>query len=390
MRRVLPVILLAVACLAGGVWLGGHPDRLPGGVRDALVHENTAVIGDALGTIERRFYREVPDEQVRDAALKGAVEALGDEYSAYLSPEDLVRFQEMTESRFEGIGVVVQKAPNGLRVTRVYDGSPAKAAGLRSGDVIVRAGGKSLAGLATDAASARVRGPEGTSVQLDIARGEQVLKKRVKRAQVRVPVVASRYREQDRVGVVALSQFSTGAHGELSQAIEELRGRGARAIVLDLRGNPGGLVSEAVAVSSLFLDDEPVVSMRGRAVRTRTYRAEGDAPFPELPLAVLVDEGSASAAEIVTGALQDHERAEVIGTRTYGKGVFQEVMPISGGGALDLTVGQYFTPDGRNLGGKGSSRGKGLTPDRKAQDDPETPADEALEAAVRTAVAEAG
>lgn len=389
MRRLLFPVLLLVVALCGGMWLGGHPDRLPQFARNAFVSENNAVVGEALGVLERRYYREVPGRQVQEAALKAAVDSLDDQYSAYLTPKDLQAFEEMTDARFDGIGVEVQKVAAGLEIGKVYDGSPAKDSGLRSGDVIVRAAGKSLAGLSSQAGSALIRGPKGTSVELELRRGSELITRKVKRAEVRVPAVATDYDGDSKVGVVALRGFSTGAHGEVQQGIDEMKKRGATAIVLDLRGNPGGLVSEAKLLSSLFLDGGTIVTTRGRAVRTNTIEAGDDPAFPKLPLAVLVDEDSASASEIVAGALQDRKRAKVLGTRTYGKGVFQEIIPLGSGGALDITVGQYYTPNGRNLGGAGVakgedvSRGRGIAPDQNAIDDPDTPdVDEAVEAAI--------
>jgi carboxyl-terminal processing protease len=168
-----------------------------------------------------------------------------------------------------------------------------------------------------------------------------------------------------RLGVVALATFSSGAHGEVFGAVEsELHREHARGIVLDLRGNGGGLVEEARLVSSIFLPREAVVvSMRGRTQPTQILRAAGGAIPSSIPVVVLVDHNSASASEIVTGALQDHHRATVVGARTFGKGVFQEEQPLSNGGALDITVGEYFTPDGRNLGGGGVREGAGITPE---------------------------
>lgn len=387
-RLILPVVLL-VAAVCAGMWLGGHPDRLPGFMQDAFVDTDNARVAEALGVLERRYYREVPRQKIDEAALKAAVDSLDDQYSAYLSPKDLKAFDEMTDSKFEGIGVEVQKVDAGLKIGKVYDDSPAQKAGLKSGDIIVRAGGKSLGPLSTQQGSALIRGPEGTSVELQVRRGGELLDKKVQRAQVRVPVVETTYDRDAKVGVVRLASFSTGAHGEVKAGIDEVRKEGAKSVVLDLRGNPGGLVNEAKLVSSLFLKGGPIVTTKGRSVRERTIKAGDDPAFPNLPLVVLVDQNSASAAEIVTGALQDRGRAKVLGTATYGKGVFQEVIPLAQGGAMDITVGQYFTPKGRNLGGAGVakgedvSRGKGIAPDQKAVDDPKTPkVDEAEQAAI--------
>jgi carboxyl-terminal processing protease len=184
------------------------------------------------------------------------------------------------------------------------------------------------------------------------------------------------------VSHIALATFSSGAHGEVSTAIRRARARGAKGIVFDLRGNGGGLVKEAQLIASDFLPDGPIVTTRGRAVPERTLNAVGQPVAGTLPTVVLVDGGTASASEIVAGALQDRRRARVVGVKTFGKGVFQEVIPLSNGGALDITVGQYFTPSGRNLGGGGVKTGAGIKPDVRAQDDPDTRRDEALAAAL--------
>lgn len=390
-RLTLPVVLM-LAALTAGIWLGGHPDRLPGPVRDALIQRDIAIVGEGLGVLERRYFKPTDQEKVAEAALRAAVESLDDQYSAYLSPKDLVRFNEVTGAKFEGIGVEIQKVDTGLKVIRVYDGSPAKKAQLKADDVIVVAAGKSLAGLSSSAASALIRGPKGTKVKLIVVRGKERITKDVERDEVKVPIVASSYDRDAKVGVVRLASFSEGAHGQVIAGINAMQRRGATSIVLDLRSNPGGLVEEAKLTAGLFLKGGPIVTTRGRAVRERTLEAGDDPRFPKLPLIVLVNEESASASEIVAGALQDRGRAKIYGTRTFGKGVFQEIIPLGSGGAMDITVGQYFTPKGRNLGGAGVakgedvSRGKGIAPDVRAVDDPKTPkVDEAADTAIQAA-----
>ena len=168
-----------------------------------------------------------------------------------------------------------------------------------------------------------------------------------------------------KLGVVALATFSPGAHGEVREAVEDVRKKGAQAIVFDLRGNGGGLVEEAQLIASMFIAKGTIVSTRGRTQPSQTLEAVGDAIPESIPMVVLVDRNTASAAEIVTAALQDHHRATVVGTHTFGKGVFQEEEPLSNGGALDITVGEYFTPNGRNLGGGGVKQGAGITPEVK-------------------------
>jgi carboxyl-terminal processing protease len=268
----------------------------------------------------------------------------------------------------------------------VYPKSPAAKAGIAVGDIIVAANGRKLVGLTADAAVALIKGREGTKVTLRLRRGSRTVVKRVTRATVSVPVVKSKIANAGgtRVAYIGLSTFGPQtAHVEVAAAIRKQRARGAKGIVLDLRDNGGGLVSEAQLIASMFLDGGPIVTTRGRSEPTRTLKAKGDPLVGDLPTVVLVNAGTASASEIVAGALQDRKRAKLVGVKTFGKGVYQQVMPLANGGALDITVGQYFLPSGRNLGGPGVGRGSGLKPDVQARDDPDTlHTDEALDRAL--------
>jgi carboxyl-terminal processing protease len=365
-----------VLLLVFGVWVGGrHPGWLPGPVRGALVGDtHSAVVKEAIDRVHDNYYRKVPEDQLADDAIDGVVRRLNDRFSNYFSPAQYKRFKDSQHSQFSGIGLAVSGDRRGLRVETVYDGSPAKRAGLRPGDVVVEAAGRGLKGRNQQESVSFIAGPPGSRVKVSWLRGKRRFTKTITRSTVSVPVVAS---ELDRAGsckagVVRLAQFSSGAHAELYAALKREQKRGAKAFVLDLRGNGGGLVSEAQLVASAFLRSGKIVTTKGRAVSARTLNATGDPVVPTQPLVVLVDKGTASASEIVTGALQDRHRAKVVGTRTFGKGVFQQVIELSNGGALDITAGQYFLPSGRNLGGKGVSTGSGIQPDVKAADDPKT------------------
>ena len=388
-RTFLPVlVILLPVVLAAGIWLGGHPDTLPDPVRDALVEDSDGRIYEqAIDTLERDYYREVDRKELLDQSLEQAVGSLDDRFSHYFAPRDYDDFQEATEGRFEGVGMTVEEIERGLRVLTVYDGSPADRGGLKPGDVITHVDGRSIAGASSEESTTKIKGPAGTPVRLTVRTKGRPRDVTLRRAEVEIPVVRAQMRREDgrKIAHVRLAGFTSGAHGEVGEEVRRLLDRGAEGVVLDLRDNGGGLLNEAVLVSSVFIPDGKIVTTKGRSRPTQVYEATGGAIDTDIPVVVLVNDRSASASEIVTGALQDRDRATVVGTRTFGKGVFQEIEPLPNGGALDITVGEYFLPSGRNLGGGGVSRGAGVEPDVKAEDDPETPRDEALLAALREA-----
>ena len=396
-RRRSPTPLLALLLpvfLVAGVWLGGHPGNLPGFARDALVDDSQGrVYDEALDAIADNYYRPVDKDELLDESLSAGIKSLDDRFSAYFDPKTYKEFEEATQGAFEGVGLTVAEVKRGLRVVTVFDGSPARRAGIKPRDVITAVDGESLAGRTSDEATTLIKGPAGSSVSLTVVTGKAAPRTlKLRRARVDVPVVEAEMRRADgaEIAHVRLASFTSGAHGEVRKALDELLEKGADGVVLDLRDNGGGLLNEAVLVSSIFVGDGTVVSTKGRARPRRVFEATGNAIDRDVPVVVLVNGESASASEIVAGALQDRERADVVGTRTFGKGVFQEVRPLSNGGALDITVGEYFTPEGRNLGGGGVEKGAGIEPEIKARDDTETEnRDEALEVAVRTVAREA-
>jgi carboxyl-terminal processing protease len=395
-RRRSPTPLFALllpACLVLGVWLGGHPENLPGFARDALVGDSDGrTYEEAIDTIAENYYREVDRDQLLDESLKRAVDSLDDRFSAYFDPKAYSEFQEATSGEFEGVGLSVVEVKRGLRVLTVFDGSPAKRARIRPGDVVTAVDGDSLAGSSVGEATTRIKGRAGTTVELTVVTGKQQPRKlELRRARVDVPVVEAAMERSggSRIAHVRLSSFTSGAHGELRDAIDRLLDKGADGIVLDMRGNGGGLLNEAVLVSSIFVGEGTIVSTDGRTRPKRVFEATGNPIDGDIPVAVLVNGESASASEIVAGALHDHDRARVVGTRTFGKGVFQEVRELPNGGALDITVGEYFTPKGRNLGGGGVKKGAGIEPQIKARDDVKTEdRDEALDVALATVARE--
>jgi carboxyl-terminal processing protease len=367
-------LLLPILLLAAGLWLGGHPEHLPGFLRSAFVgNRQTEVVDEAIQRIANDYYRKIPASKLSNASISGVVASLGDRFSHYLTPSEYREFD--APPHFTGIGVAVAPEATvgqGLHIAHVFDSSPAAHAGLKTGELIVAANGHKLKGLSQEAATALIKGLPGTDVSLEIegprpahATHGPIRAIKITRATISEPVVASTTQVVHgvKLGVVALATFSPGAHGEVREGVEHELKKGARGIVFDLRSNGGGLVEEAQLIASIFVSKGTIVSTRGRTQPDQTLTVTGDAISAKIPVVVLVDSNTASAAEIVTAALQDHRRATVVGTHTFGKGVFQEEQGLSNGGALDITVGEYFTPNGRNLGGGGVKQGAGITPE---------------------------
>ncbi|MGI8412004.1 MAG: S41 family peptidase [Solirubrobacteraceae bacterium] len=381
----------AVVLLLIGVWLGGHPSWLPSSLRGAFVDDgNARLINEALTILERDYYRPVSARQLVDKGLAAAVASLDDPYSHYFDPSDYRLFEGQSNPHLSGIGIDVVPDPRGLTVIDVFPGSPAARAGLMRGQVISAVGGTSLGNRSAAFASQEIKGPAGTRVTLTVLSGNRRRIVPITRASLVIPVASATMVKFKgvKLGDVQLTSFTQGAGQELRTRVDRMLQAGAKALILDLRENGGGLLDEGVNVASIFIPDGTVVSTAGRSQPRVVYVAKGGAIPTSIPLVVLVDHNTASAAEIVTGALQDRHRAQVVGTRTYGKGVFQELQRLSNGGALDITVGEYFTPSGRNLGGGGVKRGGGVSPNVYALDNPHTRTDEALTVAERTVAAE--
>jgi carboxyl-terminal processing protease len=374
-----------VAALLVGLWLGGHPSVLPGFLRDRVVSEPGGLTTEAAEVIEDTYYRPVGSTELASSSLQGMVRELRkrhkDRFSDYFSPEALESFNQEIEGHFSGIGLSVAEVKRGLRAIKVFAGSPARAAGIEAGDTIVSVEGESLAGVNSAEATAKIKGPEGTEVTVGVldAKAGKVREMTLTRAEVALPNVSSQVKTIDgkKLGYIRMLSFSEGVHADLAAAVEKVEGEGAEGIVIDLRGNPGGLLDEAVLSASVFLpEDEVVVSTRSRTQGDSVHKTVGG-NLPQLPLVVLIDRNTASAAEILTAALADDGDATVVGTRSYGKGVFQETKDLANGGALKLTVGEYFTPDGVNL-----ARVHGIHPDVRVSDDPHTAVDEGKQRAL--------
>ena len=386
-------VLGGLALLCIGLWWGGHPSDMPSFLRSAFVsNPHDVVIDEALSDIQGDFFRRVGRGGLINGAIRGAVASLGDPYAQYQTPNDYSAFNNPPAHPFAGVGLTVNAVHGGLRVQEVIPGSPADRAGMDPADMIVAVDGRSLAAVSSQRALTLIRGRAGTKVTLTVRRASRLLTFTLTRRLISTPLVAAAIDPYHgvRIGVIVLPTFDVpGIHGDVAQNLELLLHQGVKAIVLDLRDNGGGLVTEAQLVVSMFLRHGVIVTTRGRNQPRETIRATGDPIAPKIPLAVLVNANTASAAEIATGALQDHRRAVIIGTRTYGKGVFQEIRPLSNGGAIVVTVGQYYLPNGTNLGAGGLRRGPGIKPDIIVSAGSNHAADTQLQAALKALAAKA-
>jgi len=372
MRRAL-ILPAAIVVLAGPFVAGyvlSRPDRATTPV--AL----PSLVDEVREALAGRYYRPGSAGVLHLDSVNAMLSALRDPYTAYLTPLSYRLVRHDTAASYSGIGVGVLPTERGLVVVAVSPG-PAARAGVRRGDVIVEIGGRTVVGLGASEALARVVGSPSGSIRLVLDRQGAIVRLSGRRSFVHAPTVQGRLVPYAGAlwGYVRLASFRAGAAKLVAGELRRLDRKGAAGFVLDLRGDPGGLLSQAVAVSSLFLDGGPVVSLSGAHFAREDFRAAtGEAT--RLPMVVLVDRYTASSAEIVAAALSERGRAVLVGERTFGKGVVQAVDPLDNGAALILTVARYFTPDGEDL------EHVGVTPRLHAVDDPATPQDEALLAAL--------
>ena len=372
MRRTL--IVLGAALVLSGPFVLGY--RLSAGSRATTPVAIPSVVDEVRSALAARYYRPVPDRVLQLDSVGQIISALRDPYTAYLTPPDYRLVREETASTYTGIGVSVLPSRQGYVVVALRPG-PAQRAGVRVGDTIVRIGDTAAGRLSMSHALTRILGPRGTTVRLVLMRGRHTLDFRIRRELVQAPVVQARLLSYagERWGDVRLSSFRLGAAVVLGRELRRLRRQGAHGFVLDLRQDPGGLLDQAVAVSSLFLDRGVVVSLAGRHEPREVLRAVG-ALATRLPLVVLVDRFSASSSEIVAAALRDHHRATIVGERTFGKALVQSIDPLHNGAALELTIARYYTPSGADISNVG------VAPQIHAVDNERTRPDEALATAL--------
>ena len=354
-----------------------------GGLAGSRTHEvagpaPVSPVAEVRQELSENYYRALGADVLAKRTIPELLEALGDPNTQYLSAAEYTSLKNRTARSYSGVGLTVEPSRAGLVVTSAIRG-PARHAGVRPGDIIVRIEGRPAGRLTFDQSLNLIKGEKGTVVHLTVRRKSGRLSFTVVRSDVAVPSLSARLVSYDgaKLGYLRLLSFPDSSAQRVHDATKELVDRGAKGVILDLRDNPGGLLTEAVRTTSVFLDKGVVCTVSGLHQDETVYEVSGGADFPALPVIVLVNGGSASAAEIVAAALADNKRAEVVGKRTYGKASVQSIRPLAAGRALKLTTATYLTPSGADLAGHG------IRPEVRATDDPLTRRDEMLRAAER-------
>lgn len=362
LRRIAGVLALMGMFFAGFAFGAGTQTATaqvnPNTRMPADVEQEFAAFWETYNLIRKTYLDPVEVETLVDGAITGMVDALEDQFSGYVEPE-FNAFDTDLSGSITGIGVVIEQDEDRdiIMIVNILPGTPAEAAGLIEGDIFIEVNGEDVSGFTTDRLAARVRGQEGTTVNLKMLRGEKELEFSIVRARINIPNIETRVIE-DRYAYVKLNQFTGEARRQLDTAIGELALENKSGLILDLRGNPGGLLSAAVQVASMFVSGEQVVLYEQFGDGTeQVFNADGTSLNITVPIVVLVDERSASASELVVGAWQDYDLVTVIGTTTFGKGVVQTQRDLVNGGGLRLTIARWLSPN------RNSIHELGVTPD---------------------------
>lgn len=322
---------------------------------------NFAGVEEVYGLLRQSFDGQLDATKLEDGLKAGLVKAAGDPYTEYLNPQENKEFNEQLTGSFEGIGAELSKDQQSIVIVSPIAGFPAEKAGIKPKDVISKIDGQTAYDISTSEAVKRIRGQKGTKVKLEVIRDGKVLNFEIERDQINIPSVKSEITANN-IGIITVSRFGEDTVSLMNSTAKDMKDKGVKGIVLDLRGNPGGLLDSAVGMSSLWLPKGQTVLQEKRDNQLiKTYTANGNNILAGVPTVVLIDEGSASASEITAGALRDNGVATIIGQKSYGKGSVQELRKLSNGGVLKVTIARWFTPKGVNIDKEG------IQPDKKVE-----------------------
>ncbi len=371
-RGIAAGVFLVVIFAAGFVTGASHPGTLAMG-NDVQPSNTVQLFGPFWQTwnlVHEQYVDPINDEKMMEGAASGMVAALGDPHSAYMPPDLFTALNSDLSGQFEGIGATIRKDPatGGIQIISTIAGSPARQGGLKDGDIILDVDGNDITSLTETDMLSRVRGPAGSKVTLSILRkgDKKLITITLTRAKIVIPIVESALYD-GQIGYVKLSEFSDTAAQDLSKALKQINANQLKGLIFDLRDNPGGGLSTAISVASMFIQKGPIVIERGKPGTPDTVLyATGNPIAPTVPMVVLINGGSASASELVSGALQDHGRAVLVGTQSYGKGSVQLWDKLDAGGGVRITIAHFYTPKGRII------HERGLTPDEVVPWDTDT------------------
>lgn len=372
--------LILVFTFAASAQNSGVEGQLPQKTEREENYTKADAFQDVMFLLQNYYVEDVEFETLIEGAIDGMLNKV-DRYSYFMSASEYEEMQQEYEGHYGGIGIVITMRDNKLTIVSPIKNTPGERAGLRAGDIITAIDGQDTAEMSQMKAVDMMRGEEGTDVTLTIDRGdEEPFDVEITREDIEVPYVETEMKTEE-IGYISLAQFIENVGTKVETAVAELKEQGAQGIILDLRNNPGGLLDEAVDVSSVFLDEGVVVSVKQKDETERILKVNQKIKADtEIPLIVLINKGSASGSEIVAGAVKDYDRAKLIGSTTFGKGVVQSVVPLKDGSAVSLTTARYYTPDGNYI------HEKGIVPDTKIEFDLEAAqadeSDNQLEAAI--------
>ena len=344
--RFVPVAVLGVvvSALVGGLF-GSNV-----AARQDEISQQYRVFVAALGAVDREYVDAVPSDRLVYSAIDGMLKTL-DPHSSFFDPKSYSQMRERQEGKYYGLGIQIQVIDGDITVMSIFEGSPAYRKGLRRGDVIARIAGNDAKGWTSEQAVAKLKGPKGTTVAISLKRRgyDGLIDLDVERDEVNIVTVRGAFMLDKDTGYIKLGDFSETSDDEVGAALKKLSDAGMKRLVFDLRDNPGGPLDQAIKIANRFLPrGDMIVYTRGRIPNSdQDYRATEDSQYTHLPMVVLVNRNSASASEIVSGALQDHDRALIVGETTFGKALVQSVYPISDGAGVAVTTGRYYTPSGR-------------------------------------------
>lgn len=356
-------LLIAAVVFSAGVGFGNGSIRVGSHnpQNDGLPNKlDYSSVDEAYRTLKTNYDGKLTETQLLDGIKKGMAEATGDPYTAYFNAKDAKAFEDQLQGTFSGIGAELgQNDQKELIVVSPIDGFPAQKAGLRAQDVIVNIDGKTTDGMTVDEAVSKIRGAKGTSVSLNVVRGKtQALTFKITRDDIKIPSVKTEI-TADNIGYMKINQFSDDTSSLAQNAAKEFKDKGVKGVILDLRGNPGGLVDAATSVSSLWLPEGKMILQERRgSTAVSTELANGNNILSGIKTVVLIDAGSASASEITAGALHDNGAATIIGEKSFGKGVVQQIIPLTGDAEMKVTIASWYRPNGQNI------NKKGITPDQ--------------------------